>query len=174
MPIYEFYSPETNKIYSFFARSLSQGKSIPRCPDREKASMERLISRFAVTGRAREKSDLPTADDGNEAKLGQAIAEMEQEMSSMSEDSVNPRQLGNLMRKMTEATGKRMPAEMAEMIKRLEKGESPEKLEEEYGETFENFSEEDFAPPAGREKKRSLRRPAPTRDPNLYEMGDYL
>lgn len=174
MPIYEFYSPETNKIYSFFARSLSQGKGIPRCPDRKAAPMERLVSRFAVTGRARGKNEPSDAEGGDDAKLGQAIAAMEQEMSSMSEDSVDPRQLGSLMRKMTEATGKKMPAQMAEMIKRLEKGESPEKLEEEYGETFENFSEEDFAPHAGREKKRLLRRPAPTRDPNLYEMSDYL
>lgn len=174
MPIYEFYSPETNKIYSFLARSLSQGRNIPRCPDREKASMERLVSRFAVTGRAREKTDAPSGGEGNEAQLGQALAAMEQEMSSMSEDTVDPRQLGNLMRKMTEASGKKMPAEMAEMIRRLEKGESPERLEEEYGETFENFSEEDFAPHVGREKKRQARRPAPTRDPNLYEMGDYL
>jgi hypothetical protein len=136
--------------------------------------MERLISRFAVTGRASEKNEASGMEGGDDAQLGQALAAMEQEMSSMSEDTVNPRQLGNLMRKMTEASGKRMPAEMAEMIKRLERGESPEKLEEEYGETFENFSAEDFAPHDGREKKRLSRRPAPTRDPNLYEMGDYL
>ncbi|CAN5426995.1 zinc ribbon domain-containing protein [soil metagenome] len=174
MPIYEFYSPETNKIYSFFARSLSQGKLIPRCPDRAKASMERMISRFAVTGRARDKEEVAAGEDGNEARLGQAMAEMETEISSMNEENVDPRQLGSLMRKMTEASGKKMPAEMAEMIRRLEKGESPEKLEEEYGETFENFRAEDFASDGGREKKRHLRRPAPTRDPNLYEMGDYL
>ena len=33
MPIYEFYSPDTNRIYSFFARSLAQGRLTPRCPD---------------------------------------------------------------------------------------------------------------------------------------------
>ena len=26
MPIYEFYSPDTNRIYSFFARSVAQGQ----------------------------------------------------------------------------------------------------------------------------------------------------
>lgn len=174
MPIYEFYSPETNKIYSFYARSLSQGKLMPRCPDRPKARMERLVSRFAVTGRAKDQADSAVSEGDSEARLGQAIAEMENEMSSMSEDTVNPRQLGQLMRRMTEATGKKVPAEMAEMIRRLERGENPEKLEQEYGETFDNLREEDFVDPAWREKKARSRRPAPQRDPNLYEMGDYV
>ena len=55
MPIYEFYSPDTNRIYSFFARSLAQGRLTPHCPDNPRARMERMISRFAVTGRAKEK-----------------------------------------------------------------------------------------------------------------------
>ena len=50
MPIYEFYSPDTNKVYSFFARSLSLGQKVPRCPDKPGARMERMVSRFAVTG----------------------------------------------------------------------------------------------------------------------------
>ena len=37
----------------------------------------------------------------------QVMAEMENEMSSMNEDNPDPRQLGRLMRKMTEATAKR-------------------------------------------------------------------
>ena len=53
MPIYEFYSPETHKIYSFFARSLAYASKTPRCPDKPGAPMERMISKFAVTGRAK-------------------------------------------------------------------------------------------------------------------------
>jgi hypothetical protein len=63
MPIYEFYSPDTNRIYSFFARSLAQGQLTPRCPDNPKARMERMISRFAVTGRAKEKSETNNETD---------------------------------------------------------------------------------------------------------------
>ena len=59
MPIYEFYSPDTNRIYSFFARSLGPGAADAALSGQSQARMERMISRFAVTGRAKEKSDAP-------------------------------------------------------------------------------------------------------------------
>ena len=175
MPIYEFYSPDTNRIYSFFARSLAQGRLTPRCPDNPRARMERMISRFAVTGRAKEKSDSP-AEEGVDPRMERVMAEMESEMSSMNEDNPDPRQLGRLMRKMTEATGQKMPEAMEQMIQRLEQGEDPEKLEEEFGDSLENLGE-DFGEGAPGEEKPSpsrLRRQPPTRDPALYEMSDYL
>jgi hypothetical protein len=49
-----FYCPDNRKIYSFFARSLAYAGKTPRCPDNPKLRMERMISRFAVTGRAKE------------------------------------------------------------------------------------------------------------------------
>src|SRR4029078_6721087 len=122
MPIYEFFSPDTNRIYSFYARTLAEGKILPRCPDQPGARMERLISRFAVNTGAKE----PAPADGPEAmepRIENVMAEMEREMSTMSEDNPDPRQLGRMMRKMTEATGKEMPAEMRQMVERLEKGE---------------------------------------------------
>jgi len=170
MPIYEFYSPDTNRIYSFFARSLAQGRAVPRCPDRAGARMERLVSRFAVTGRAKENTG--PAEDVVDPRMERAMAEMEHEMSSMSDDNPDPRQIGRLMRKMTEATGKKMPAEMEQMIQRLEKGEDPERLEEEYGDTLENLGGV-FEEHGAVEGKAKARKP-PTRDPKLYEMGEYL
>jgi hypothetical protein len=176
MPIYEFYSPDTNRIYSFFARSLAQGQLTPRCPDDPKARMERMISRFAVTGRAKEKSDTPADADTLDPRMERVMAEMESEMSSMNEENPDPRQLGRLMRKMTEATGQKMPEAMEQMIQRLERGEDPEKLEEEFGDSLENLGEEFGEGAAGEEKAGplKLRRRRPQRDPALYEMKDYL
>jgi hypothetical protein len=176
MPIYEFYSPDTNRIYSFFARSMAQGRVIPRCPDAPEARMERMISRFAVTGRAKEKSDSPAEPDALDPRMQQVMAEMESEMSSMNEDNPDPRQLGRLMRKMTEATGQRMPEAMEQMIQRLERGEDPEKLEEEFGDTLENLGEDSFEGGETDEKTGASRqrKRRPTRDPALYELGDYL
>ena len=176
MPIYEFYSPDTNRIYSFFARSLAQRRLTPRCPDNPQARMERMISRFAVTGRAKEKSDSPAEADSLDPRMERVMAEMESEMSSMSEDNPDPRQLGRLMRKMTEATGQKMPEAMEQMIQRLEQGEDPEKLEEEFGDSLENLGEDFGESAAGEEKPGplKLRRQRPTRDPALYEMSDYL
>ena len=176
MPIYEFYSPDTHRIYSFFARSLSQGRKKPRCPDDPKARMERLVSRFAVTGRAKEKADTPGEMDAPDPRMERVMAEMEREISSLSDDNPDPRQLGRLMRKMTEATGQKMPEEMEQMITRLEKGEDPEKLESEFGDTLENM-EGVFAEGAEEGGKAGILRfprKAPHRDPRLYEMSDYL
>jgi hypothetical protein len=170
MPIYEFYSPDTNRIYSFFARSLAQGRLTPRCPDNPQARMERMISRFAVTGRAKEKSDSPAEADSLDPRMERVMAEMESEMSSMSEDNPDPRQLGRLMRKMTEATGQKMPEAMEQMIQRLERGED-RKLEK--IRRFARKPRRVWRSAAG-EAGPKLRRRRPTRDPALRETSDFL
>ena len=67
MPIYEFYSPGTRKIYSFFARSPSYAEQVPLCPDGERHEMKKLLSGFSITGRnADAPEDAPsegTSDD---------------------------------------------------------------------------------------------------------------
>lgn len=175
MPIYEFHSPDTNRIYSFFARSLSMADKTPRCPDDPKARMERVVSRFAVTGRAKEEqpADAAGMDD---PRMERMMAEMERDMAGLDENNPDPRALGHMMRKMTEATGQKMPAEMEHMIRRLEAGEDPEKLEEEFGDAFDNL---DFpgmdGEEAGDAATRAVRAlPRPARDPKLYEFSDYL
>lgn len=173
MPIYEFFSPDTNRIYSFYARSLAQGKMVPRCPDDPKARMERLVSKFAVTGRAKENmADGPGSDV--DPRMEGVMAEMEREMASMSEDNPDPRQLGRMMRKMSEATGQKMSDAMQEMVARLEKGEDPAKLEEEFGSSLEEMGES-FPEENNPSVKTALaRRSVPSRDPVLYEMADFL
>lgn len=173
MPIYEFYSPDTNRIYSFFARSLAQGKLLPRCPDDPNARMERMLSRFAVTGFARDREQAPI--ESQDPRMERVMAEMEQEMSALSEDNPDPRQIGRLMRRMTDATGQKLPEAMQQMLSRLEKGEDPEKLEQEYGEAM-NDMEERFGGETEEGGKASPYAPRrqPVRDPVLYEMADYL
>jgi len=167
MPIYEFYSPDTHKIYSFYARSLAQGRVTPICPDRPKARMERLISPFAVTGRATEtQSSEPT-----DPRMEQAMAQVESQMAGMSSENPDPRAIARMMRTMTEATGQKMPAEMKEMIARLEKGENPEKLEEEFGSAMENLDMPEENP--SDDKSPRPRKTQPQRDPKLYEMADF-
>lgn len=176
MPIYEFFSPDTNRIYSFFARSLSLATAIPRCPDDPQARMERLVSRFAVTGRAREKSDADSSEAPDPA-MERMMAEMEREMSIMDDQNPDPRQLGRLMRKMTEATGKKMPEQVEQMLRRLEGGEDPESLEEEFGDALDGMGDDMFGgeDEEGPSKLRAaLRRKRPARDPKLYELRDYL
>ena len=98
-----------------------------------------------MTGRAKEQSDTASEAGGPDPRMERVMAEMESEMSSMSEDNPDPRQLGRLMRKMTEATGQKMPEAMEQMIERLER-EDPEKLEEEFGDSLENLGKSSARP----------------------------
>ncbi len=180
MPIYEFFSPQANKIYSFYARSLAMSGKTPRCPDDPKHTMERMISSFSVTGRAKEEKpgDDPMAG-ADDARMEQAMAQMEQEFSGMDESNPDPRQLARMMRKMSDLTGEKMPETMEEMIQRMEKGEDPEKLEEEYGDSLEDFDPmggggEGEAPVRNVLGKIKARRARPQRDPTLYEMADFV
>lgn len=193
MPYYEFYSPDTNTIYTFFARSLSYSGCTPICPDpaHPGARMIKRPSRFALTGRAKEpKEPMPGADSGGDAfddpRMERALAAMEKEFSGLDEENPDPRHLGRLMRRMSELTGESMPPEMEEMTRRLEAGEDPEKLEEQFGDAFgeeggdpEGMGLPGMAGESGPEsasKRRAvlrLRRP-PVRDTAIYEMADYL
>lgn len=176
MPIYEFYSADTHKIYSFYARRTVGPEAVPRCPDGEGKRMERLLSPFAITGRAREKKDeagdMPDLDPRQEAEMMKLAGEM----SGMDEQNPDPRQLGRMMRRMMEITGEKMPAPMLEMLERMERGEDPEKLEDEYGDALDTDPGE--AQPgeqaAGGAATTLRRRLPPRRDPVLYEMADYL
>jgi hypothetical protein len=179
MPIYEFYSPDTRKIYTFFARSLAYAGKTPRCPDRPTARMEKLISNFSVTGRAKERDELSTGGEGDDAQLDAAMAEMEREFGGMDESNPDPRQLARMMRKMSSLTGEKMPVQMEEMIARMEKGEDPEKLEEEYGSAMDDLDAGEGSDEVGAESELSktlgrLRRRRVERDPTMYEMAEYV
>jgi hypothetical protein len=180
MPIYEFYCPQTNKIYSFFARSLALSGKTPRCPDNAKYRMERMISNFSFTGRAKEPGSEPTGNPEEDARMEKAMMEMESEFSGMDEENPDPKALARMMRKMSSLTGEKMPETMEEMIRRMEAGEDPEKLEEEYGEALGDFEPGEGMPGAGGDTegkdagKLKIRRPRPQRDPTLYEMAEYV
>lgn len=186
MPIYEFYSPDTHKIYAFLARGMAAREQVPSCPDGPCYRMERVMSNFAVTGRAEDKSE-GDAGEEDDTRMEAAMAEMEREMAGMDEDNPDPRRMGSLMRRMSELTGEKLPEPMEEMVRRLEAGEDPDKLEEEFGdlEDLEDFGEDGGeAEGDGNEESKGMsparfrallrRRREPARDPELYELADYL
>lgn len=97
------------------------------------------------------------------------MADMERDMGGMDDDNPDPRQLGRFMRKMTEVMGDKAPAELREMVKRLEAGEDPEKLESEFG-GLEGEDGDIFS----QMKKIIHTNRAPVRNPNLYEMSEWV
>jgi hypothetical protein len=179
MPIYEFYSPDTNKLYQFLARTLAYRDKTPRCPEGQGLRMERRVSRFAIIGKAKED----TGDDPfagiDESKMESFMADMEREMGSMDDSNPDPRQLGRLMRKMTDLMGDKTPETLKELVGRLEAGEDPEKLEDQFG-GFDEGEGADGNPVAAQDlwdtvKKRiKSMRDQPVRDPKLYELTEYL
>lgn len=184
MPIYEFYCPDNNRIYSFFARSLAYAGKLPRCPDNPKFKMERLLSKFAITGRAKEKTEAHAGGpDMDDPRMEAALAEMEREFGGMDTENPDPRQLGRMMRKMTALSGEKMPGQMDEMIRRMEAGEDMEKLESEYGNVMDEMESpesglgaEGGKSSSGASLKDRLRafRKRPIRDETLYEMSEYV
>lgn len=179
MPIYEFYCAQNHKIYSFLARSLRYAGSTPRCPDDPKFRMKRMISNFSFTGRAKEKSTMPGQASPEDSRMEAAMAEMEREFGGMDSENPDPRQLARMMRKMSALTGDEVPGPMEEMIRRMESGEDPEKLEEEFGDAMEDLDPDGKMEGASDDvpgltaKLRALRG-RPRRDPILYEMSEFV
>lgn len=107
-----------------------------------------------------------------------AMAQLEREMAGIDDENPDPRQLGHCMRRMSEITGEKLPVEMEEMVRRLELGEDPEKLEEEYGDAFAEDgafeADNEGGETGGARLRRWLGGRSPIRDPKLYEMDDYL
>jgi len=163
MPIYEFYCPDCNMIYSFLSRKVGPKKT-PRCPGCKKPKLDRQVSMFAATGRAKE--DTGDAMPFDESKMERAAAMLEREAGSINEE--DPRQAANLVRKMSDMTGMKLGKNMEEALGRLESGEDPDKIEAEMGDLIEKDVDPFVLPEKGGSK--AARRPPPRRDPKLYEM----
>lgn len=172
MPIYEFYCPQNNTLYQFLARSFAERDQVPQCPDNAAFRLEKRVSQFAVIGKAREESEDDPFAGIDEGRMENLMNEMESEMSALDTDHPDPRQLGRFMRKLTDVMGDKTPPELREVVRRLESGEDPEKLEEQFGSFDENSPETD--PVFAQVKKliRSARQPI--RDPKLYDMRDWV
>jgi len=165
MPIYEFYCHKCNTVFSFFSKTVDTEK-VPNCPACKRVKLQRRMSIFTkVSG----KKDEPASEDSpniDEARLESAMAAIADEAGSLDEE--NPRQAARLMRKLTDAAGVSLGPRMEEAIRRMEKGEDPNRIEEEMGDLLED--EEPFAIEESKGKKRSRSRSAPHIDSKLYDL----
>ncbi|HTB80809.1 MAG TPA: FmdB family transcriptional regulator [Opitutaceae bacterium] len=185
MPIYEFYCAENHTVYQFYAKTLAQGKIIPKCPDNPAFSMVKLLSKFAVTSPGKSGKQPPGGDAGGSGQPAEAEdPRMEAAMNAMENefahvDENDPRAMGRMMRRMAELTGEKIDGEMEEVVRKLEEGADPDSLEEQLGggEAGENDLPGSDEPPApgaaaeAREGRRRFRarRDQPVRDPRLYD-----
>jgi len=163
VPIYEFYCQDCNTIYNFFSKSVNTKKS-PKCPKCKTSKLSRQVSVFSVTGKAKEGGD---ADDlpFDESKMEKAIQMLGKEAENINEE--DPRQAADLMRKLSDAAGLKLGSGMDEAIRRLEKGEDPDRIESEMGDLLE---QEELFSMSGKKGREKVKRTAPMRDETLYDL----
>lgn len=147
----------------------------PRCPDNPDWALRRKMSRVSYIGNAKE----PGSELEDDPRLMSLMADMERDFAGMDEANPDPRQLAKMMRKMSDLTGDSLGEGMEEMIRRLERGEDPNALEEELG----DLMGEDEAPAlgdgdslfSGKKGLRNLlkRRQQPIQDERVFNMEDY-
>lgn len=173
MPIYEFYCPDCDTLYNFFSSRIDT-EARPDCPRCGREALERKPARFATLTRSSGGDD--EAEGGelegiDEERLGAAFESALAEMEGAGDEAEDPRQMARLFRRVGEAAGLEPGDAMEEMLRRLEAGEDPERLEEEMGDAF------DDDPGDGEEgdplaelfrRKRARRRRKPRVDPELH------
>lgn len=181
MPIYEYYCAENHTIYQFYAKTLAQGQTVPRCPDNPRFKLKKLVSAFAVTKGG--KSDAPpstmpdASDAADDARMDAAMNAMEKEFAGVDEN--DPRAMARMMRKMSEVTGEKIDGEMEEVVRKLEEGADPESLEDDLGgeaacqmpDPYDDGPGPNTAPAKDPKEKRyrfKARQPL-RRDPKLYD-----
>jgi len=158
MPIYEFLCTSCNRIYSFHSFR-HQPEKTPKCPKCGSRDLQRVPSAFGIgTRREQQQTDTgsdPMDDPRMEAEMMRLAAEME------SVDENDPRAMAHALRKMTEIAGEKITPAMEEMIRRMEAGEDPERIEEDLGDALEEEMGAEGLPGGGG---------VPERDSGLYPM----
>jgi putative FmdB family regulatory protein len=154
MPIYEYQCEKCGRILNFLVRSIANHQP-PACPKCGHVKMERVLSRFAAI-KGGKKSDAaapapaaagqpPAMPGGDDIPPG--MEKLLSEAEGM--DEKDPRAMGRFMRKMAEQTGEPIPQEMDEVVRRLEAGEDPEKIEEKMGDVLGAGAEGGMGGPGG-------------------------
>lgn len=142
MPIFEFACPKCRVIFNFLSKKLNPDR-LPVCPKCGNRKMVKQMSKFAMPrglkepvattdGTAPDGLPMPDMDDPRVARV---MSDLERDMEHLDEN--NPKHMAHLMKKMKEVLPPgSMPKELDVAIKRLEKGEDPEKIEEDMGDAL--------------------------------------
>ena len=131
MPIYEYQCEKCGRVLNFLVRRVEDHQP-PACPKCGHAGMARVLSRFAAPKKGGKNAGSKSASGASPpAGLPPGMENLMSEAEGMDEN--DPRAMGRFMRKMAEQSGEPVPAEMHEVIRRLESGEDPEKIGEQMG-----------------------------------------
>jgi putative FmdB family regulatory protein len=173
VPIYEFYCADCHMLFNFLSRGVDT-TARPACPRCGLPELERRPARFATLRRTAAEGGGEDEDEDNpfpgldEERLERAMESMSGELEGLGDDE-DPRHMARFFRRFGEAAGMKPGPRMEEMLRRLERGEDPDALEEEMGagegEGAEGEMEEWFQL---KETAKRLRRRKPRLDETLY------
>jgi len=149
MPIYEFYCPECNTVFSFFSAAVDTAAA-PACPKCSRPKLGRRPSRFAMLKPGRSDESELDGDDPfagvDEERMEKAMEALGAEFEGMDENAEpDPRQMSHLLRRFSEVTGLEPGPKLRDMLDRLERGEDPESLEAEMGGEGGDGDEDDLS-----------------------------
>ena len=159
MPVYEFLCPSCNRIFSFHSFKVDPDK-VPSCPKCNAVDLRRVPSRFGV-GAAQKSESGGDGDPMDDPRPEREMMKLASDLEGMDEN--DPRQMAAAVRKMTELAGEPVTPAMEEMIRRLEAGEDPERIEEDLGDAIEDEMGDEGS-------GGGFGGAPPTRDEGLYPM----
>ena len=113
MPFYDYRCQDCGRKVRLFLSYKEFDTVTPACTHCQGQQLKRLINRVVVAKSEDARMDSLMDDP--------ALAGLDEE---------DPRALGKFMRKMSQEMGEEMPDEFNEVVGRLEKGESPDSIEE--------------------------------------------
>lgn len=116
MPAYEFQCLDCKRKFEIFMSYSAYGSEEVRCTRCCGANIRRRIGRIRIAKSEDSRLDNLTSDFGDPNAL-----------DGLEED---PRALGHMMRKMSREMGEELGPEFDEVVDRLEKGQSPEEIEQ--------------------------------------------
>jgi len=138
MPIYEFYCPDCNTVFSFFSATVTTDAH-PACPKCGRPDLGRRPSRFATLKSLGGEADESAEDDLfagiDDERMERAMEAMASEFEGLDDENAepDPRQMSRMLRRFGELTGLEAGPRLRDMLERLERGEDPDALEAEMG-----------------------------------------
>jgi hypothetical protein len=168
MPIYEYYCENNNKIYSFLIKSPALRSITPQCPDHPEFTLQKTVSQFAFISKVKETPVDDPFHGMNDHEMERVMQVMEQELSGFENQNPHPKEMGNILQRMNQILGDRVPKELQEISRRLQAGEDPDQIDADFSAAnSQSFSE--FL----KQTKIKLRG-TPLRDPKIYDIEKYL
>lgn len=113
MPLYDYTCQTCGNIVQVFLTYKEYDSTQPQCPHCQSSHLKRRINRISVAKSEDSRMDSLMEDSS---------------LAGLNEE--DPKALGRFMRKMSSEMGEEMGDEFNEVVDRLEKGESPESIEE--------------------------------------------